>query len=237
MPRMLFLLFLGLPVVHSVVVVVFVVVGFQPFPPTPLCSVPLPLHIYAGMHVHSLSPDASGEIFFNGNREPNSSVGRLHERSARDCIRGVSYMSGGDRQVRERRVRQVLMCGRRRGEPSARVVCRRQARQRVERVNEHRPGASLGGGGEERGCPDTTCGAAATTSGTHVQESSGFYPATRPLTPTPPPITLTHTLTHSHYDLPLLARRQLSPNGSSWCDASTKQARVCAQACVCVFKT
>lgn len=41
MPRMLFLLFLGLPVVHSVVViVVFVVVGFQPFPPHPCVACP-----------------------------------------------------------------------------------------------------------------------------------------------------------------------------------------------------
>lgn len=40
--------------------------------------------------------------------------------------------------------------------------------------------------GEEGGCPDATRGAAA-TSGTHVQESGGFYPATRP----PPPFTYT----------------------------------------------
>lgn len=56
--------------------------------------------------------------------------------------------------------------------------------------------------GEEGGCPDATRGAAA-TSGTHVRESSGFYPATRPLAP--------HPLSHTRYDLRFLRQQKNSP--------------------------
>ncbi len=113
------------------------------------------------------------------------------------------------------------MCVKYRGEPSARVACRIREEQddarrdRVKRVNEHRLCKSLlrRQGMKEEGCPDTTCGAA-TTSGTHVQESSGFYPATRPLAP--PFVPYTHTRTHivTSPSLPANSSCQMAAHGA-----------------------